>query len=425
MNVMATRQFRYSVCGFVLAGLMGFVPLLATEPAVNNPLRPDRHQAIQASGPVQMASAVEPIETNAKSRRRAATTRRPASHRQVSFGVDVPQHPTPGYVPRHEILAGMTSAPMVAPIDDDDSMSLEPLPAEGEIMSDACGGPVEQCDTCGDQHGCLIPCPIFSLRNVELFSGVQGFTGPLNQGSSGSFGFHYGLNWGAPMPCTPAGAIGMQAGFRGVSSNYSGSTLTPDTRNQQFVTAGLFRRVDWGLQGGVVFDYLHDDWYYDTNLTQIRGELSWVYPACHELGFWFTARGRSDTVTTTTLSNNQLVQGTATYEPYDLFAFFYRRRFENLGGGAARLYAGFTGNSDGLIGADIKMPLTENWALQSGFTYVIPDESNSRIAYFEEAWNVGITLVWYPGQRKSVGNDYFRPLFDVADNGSFITRIKN
>ena len=34
-----------------------------------------------------------------------------------------------------------------------------------------------------------------------------------------------------------------------------------------------------------------------------------------------------------------------------------------------------------------------------------------------QAWNVGITLVWYPGQRKSIGNDYFRPLFDVADNG--------
>lgn len=408
-------QFPGRVVGMTLLGILTCVSISYGQQQRTNPLRP-AGRTVGVPSPQTYVSA-KPAAPSAS----AINT---GSLRQVAFGRSMPRHATPGYVPRHEILASMDTPIMTSTGEPVDSISLEPMPTDGLPMADGCCGETTTCDSCGNAHGCLIPCPTFSLRNIEWFGGVQGFTGPMNQGNAGSFGFHYGLNWGAPLPCTPGGALGMQAGFRGVSSNYSGSNLTPDTRNQQFVTAGLFRRVDWGLQGGVVFDYMHDEWYYDASLTQVRGELSWVYPACHELGFWFAARGRDDTVTTNQLVNGQLAQGTATMEPYDLFAFFYRRRFEGLGGGAGRIYGGFTGNSDGLIGADIKLPLNENWALQSGFTYVIPDESNKQTAYYEEAWNVGITLVWYPGQRKSVGNDYFRPLFDVADNGSFINHLK-
>ena len=255
-------------------------------------------------------------------------------------------------------------------------------------------------------------------------AGVQGFTAAPNMGNTGSFGFHYGFNWGAPVPCMPHGELGMQLGYRGVSTNFSGSALTPDTRTQSFFTGGIFRRVDWGLQGGVVADVLIDDWYYHSQLTQVRAELSWVYPACHELGFWGAFHTGNDRDQTAVQNDNILALNPIVFQPMDLYAFFYRRRFEEIGGGSARLYAGFTGTSDGLIGADIKLPLSESLALQSGFAYVIPDESNKAIAYHEEAWNVAISLVWYPGQRKAVGNDYYRPLFDVADNGSFITRTK-
>jgi hypothetical protein len=308
-------------------------------------------------------------------------------------------------------------------------MMLEPLPGEGaiyegEMYEGDCCSDMDPCGSCTTCNGCLIPCPVFSLRNFEFLGGVQGFTAAPNLGRAGSFGFHYGVNWAAPVPCTPRGELGMQLGYRGVSSNYSGSGLTPDARHQSFLTGGLFRRVDWGLQGAVAFDYLADDWYYQSHLTQLRAELSWVYPECHELGFWTSLHLTDDTVQTVTQQNGQLVQSQLTFEPLDLYAFFYRRRFESIGGGYGRMFAGFTGQSDGLIGADIKVPLTENWALQSGFTYVIPDESNKQIAYLEEAWNVGISVIWYPGERKSVGNDYYRPLLDVADNGNFIPMIK-
>ena len=121
-----------------------------------------------------------------------------------------------------------------------------------------------------------------TLSEHASFGGVQGFTGPANRGGSGSFGFHEGFNWGLPL-----GGLAWQWGANWTQNNFDGSIFTADQRNQILLTAGLFRRVDWGLQGGVVVDYLHDDWYTTANLLQLRGELSWVYPYAHELGFWF------------------------------------------------------------------------------------------------------------------------------------------
>ena len=120
---------------------------------------------------------------------------------------------------------------------------MDPLPAEGEIMDTGCCdggmGDCGGCDSCGGYGSCgscggcgscgnccLLPCPTFLLERVELMAGVQGFTGPLNRGESGSFGFHYGVNWGVPAPCLPSKPIGMQLGYRGVSSNYSGASFT-------------------------------------------------------------------------------------------------------------------------------------------------------------------------------------------------------
>ena len=349
-----------------------------------------------------------------------------------------------GFVPRHEQVTGVQAT---------EEITLEPFPSDmpGDIVIDPtaipdvpidglggdtpgvadcgvsdcgvsdCGG--ASCGGCATCTGCLIPCPLVALDNIELFAGTQAFSGPLNLGQTASFGFHYGVNWGVPAPCMVNQPFGLQIGYRGVSSNYSGASFTEDSRNQSFITAGLFRRVDWGLQGGVVMDILSDKWYYDDlSLTQLRGELSWVFPQCHELGAFFTAGSKTNEVSSTFWVNGQRRTVIEEYEPTDLVAFFYRRRFDAIGNGNGRLFGGFTGDGGGLLGADFNLPLTEKWALKTGFTYLIPKDGNNRVAYLDEAWNVGISLVWYPGARKAVGNDYFRPLFDVADNGVFIPR---
>lgn len=268
---------------------------------------------------------------------------------------------------------------------------------------------------------CLIPCPRIPWDNLTIFGGVQGFTGPKNGGQAGSFGFQEGVNWGAPMPCFN-GCLGMQLGGRFTQSNLSGAEITPETRHQAFVTGGLFRRVDYGLQYGIVFDYMSDDWYTNTDLTQLRGEVAWVFPCAHELGFWMSASLDEDTAPATVFANQIPVTGTATWEGTDLYAFFYRHRFSGWEGANGRLFAGFSGGSDGFIGSDLHVPLTCDLALQAGFAYLVPEEAKgpASTGNEQESWNVALSLVWYPGCATSSSKSYFTPLFNVADNGSFM-----
>lgn len=293
---------------------------------------------------------------------------------------------------------------------------------EGDIVFEGGGKGAMVGGNCCGGGGCIqcvsIPCPTICFDNFEVFAGVQGFTGPVNRGETGSFGFHEGFNWGAPVPCF--GALGAQIGLQATQNNLSGAEFTDETRHQLFLTGGLFRRVDWGLQGGIVFDYLSDDWYANTSLAQMRGEMSWVFPCLHELGFWFSASTTEDTQLST--FSNGAAAITETFESTDLYAFFYRHHFSALEGAQARIYAGWTGDSDGLIGADLHLPLGCDWALEGGFAYLIPEQATGAIGrgHAEESWNVAMSLVWYPGARLAYGNDYYRPLFHVANNGSFM-----
>ena len=291
-------------------------------------------------------------------------------------------------------------------------------PMKGEVLFEDFGGG----DCCGGTgcQRCLIPGPVLSLDNFEFSTGVHGFTGPKNRGQSGSFGFHTGFNWGAPIPCS-AGSLGMQFGLSTVFSNFNGASFTNNDRRQLFLTGGLFRRVDWGLQGGLVIDYLSDDWYTDTDLVQVRGEASWMFPCTHEVGFWFAAATEEDRQLSMFSGLNASVN--ETWEPTNLYAFFYRHRFATIEGANARFYAGFSGDSDGLIGGDLRLPLNCDWALEAGFAYLVPEEASTGLpggGHEHESWNIGLSLVWYPGYRSAPGNDYYRPLFNVADNGNFM-----
>lgn len=292
---------------------------------------------------------------------------------------------------------------------DDDSPGNMPTP-----LSHGVGDCVPLADM-----GCWNVCGGLPWHHLEIFGGAHGFTGPVNRGQTGSFGFHEGVNWGAPLPWFGCGMLGMQAGMRATHSHFSGASFTPEERQQIFVTGGIFRRVDWGFQSGIVIDYLHEDWYLETDLVQLRGEVSWLYPCHHEIGFWFTASTQKDVVTSRFFVGGQQTQQQETLQGTDLYAFFYRYRVDNCGGATGRVFAGFTGAADGLIGADFQVPINDAWALVSNFTYLVPDESNSSLGHVEEAWNFGLALVWRPGGG-FLSTNYYRPLLPVADNGSFM-----
>lgn len=318
------------------------------------------------------------------------------------------------------------------------------LPAHTDLYYDEqpgampSGGPGNPCcQPCGPgQWGgwgaCVwVPLCIFvprpPLDGLELAAGVEGFTGPANRGGSGSFGFHEGFNWGMP---SCLGCFAWQWGANWTQSGFDGNFLTDDTRHQVFATAGLSRRVDWGFQGGLVVDYLHDEWDYSADLLQLRGELSWLWCGRNEAGFWFTA-GVNDAenlamqrpVFTGTGGTIRFIDSTGNLEVNDLYAFFLRRQFTC--GGQGRLYGGFTSNSQGLFGGDARLPINGCWSLRSSFIYVTPgsDDSPSDPRFTRESWNVGVSLVWTPFAGRGKGTKYHRPLFNVADNGTFVTRL--
>ena len=313
------------------------------------------------------------------------------------------------------------------------------LPDESDEMSPGCA-------TCGDGmfdgHECgpgcnasncprYVPCdgiciPRHRVEEHSLFIGPTAFKGPLDLGRNGNFGFNEGVNFagqfGRRLGLGFLG-LGYQVGANFVQSDFYGNQVNgvqSKGRDQQFVTAGLFRRARRrGWQGGAVFDYLHDNYYVKYNVGQVRAELSYLTPCGHEFGFFgaFAVRSGHGNV------NNPagafaFTQGFQTISYYNMF---YRYNLPN--GTWGRLWGGASGTSGGMVGADFRMPLANNWDLNGMFNYLIPGAGSGVNGQSQEGWGMGMNLVWYPGRPfNGVHNGYYRSLFNVANNGLMFVR---
>jgi hypothetical protein len=333
-------------------------------------------------------------------------------------------------------------------------------PASGCGVCGGSGYPGDggSCGECGDDCGggayqCLPGRGILSgwwFRDLSLFAGVHGFKGPLDQGLNGNFGFQEGVNLGAPLGgCN----IGYQLGFAANQSNFSGdqtrtaytgidqsitdgtgrdaNVLTPSRgdRHQYFFTGGIFQRaLCGGIQWGVVFDFMRDMYYDQADLKQIRSETSFVFPGgCNEIGYFgaynvggdrLRLEDRIRILQTEVRFNSEVLLA-----PTDMFVGFFRRHFET--GGEGRIWGGFSGHGNGLVGADLRVPLGGSWAVENSFTYLVPKHGRGTDGLREEAWGLNIQLVWYPGRRAAcVQNDCYRPLFGVADNSTFLVHTR-
>ena len=275
-----------------------------------------------------------------------------------------------------------------------------------------CGGGVG-CGSCvgrpGPDYWCFPVC-LPRFKDFSAWGGVQGFRGPrdfIPAGQSNSnFGFHEGFNLSgrAPLLGLLFPQLSSQMGYQAVQSRLHGTLTSAEDRSQQFVTAGIFRRVNTGLQFGVVWDLLSDDLGTNIDLQQIRSEFSLKSPRGHEIGFWSAA------------STNSSMSGGVTYETVNQYAAFYRRNFGNSC--EARFWGGGTDDSEAIVGAEFSAPLSDRWSVRSAFNYLITDNANGPAAVQEESWNIGISMVWHLGRNARSGcRSPFRPLFSVADNG--------
>ena len=269
-------------------------------------------------------------------------------------------------------------------------------------------------------------------RDFTASAGITGFTNSTDLGINGNFGTNEYLNFA--LPFWNAFGIGWQVGWRGVQSNFQPAsieagtrTLNKNARSQDFITTGFFTRAfeGRGMQGGIAYDYLHDSWLENTDVSQLRYEVSYVY-GYHELGFW----GASNIGDQESLFGPITKQSGAA-STLNLYTGFYRVQFGDAN--EWKVWGGGTSESDGIIGTLIRAPMHRSLALEGTFTYVIPgrtqtinfDGQGAATSFSPAAWNVSVNVVWYPAgrSRRSLSSPY-RPLFDVADNGSMIRSIQ-
>ena len=311
---------------------------------------------------------------------------------------------------------------------------------QGEVIGDGCNtcgdvGGYFQDDCCG-RGGCPdgacpdgVPCwfgPLGrALRNGSYFFGATAFRHPafslpgqtdLNLDSN--FGAYGGFNLGIPLCRLFCGRISGQFGLRSVQSHFGGSDITSNTRDQLFVTAGLYRRVDSGLQAGVVADILSEEFFVESDVTQIRAEVSWAYPNGSAVGFRL-ATNQQDDITNGSFAGTTFTDFTTT--SLDHYRFFLRK--VQPSGGWEELYAGWSDDGHGVFGLDIDLPVANYIALEAGAAFYLSDEtlpgSNLGSSRVDDSFNLYLGFAFRP-QGRAYYRSYDRPLLPVADNGTLI-----
>ncbi len=334
-------------------------------------------------------------------------------------GTSASAAPAPGYSPCFDPCAAAGADGMSMPCDGavsgggavaggammpgtmmSDNMNTHPAPDPGKNLFSAPDNPADDTHLLGK----------WTLMNFSLFFGVQGFQGPVDEKQGSNFGFHEGLNWAVPL--FEGWGISHQSGLAAVQSDLTGGTFTNSFRNQFFLTSGFYHRplTGTGLQFGGVADFMHDDWYVKMDLDQLRAEISYVGQV-HEVGYLTMISTAADSKTSPITGN------TIEWQSINQNLFFYRRRLHGIGQG--RIWAGFTGNGDGIVGGDGTSALTTHWSFNSNFNVTIPRQNfdKSSNSTDVESWGLSFNLVWNPGYMnpRSALNP-FRALFDVADN---------
>ena len=282
-----------------------------------------------------------------------------------------------------------------------------PAEAYGQsVCGDCCGG-------CGVLGGIL--------RNTQLEAGAVSMRSPLDFDDMGNVGAEFAANWGSERAIL--GGLNIQAGARGVFTDFNGvqanGFMTDDSRSQFFWTAGVYFRApaySSGWSGGVVYDSVTENYYRDYELSQLRAELSYNFSNFCEIGFRGAFSLDDDWCDFLNLGPDEKVEAKATGSSY--YTMFIRKRF--MEGAEATFFGGATEWSEGLAGASVEAPLSECLALRGSATYVFPTERGLHDKAREESCNISVGLAWNLGGNARMGTDSQRPLFDVADNGSFL-----
>jgi hypothetical protein len=311
-----------------------------------------------------------------------------------------------------------------------------------------CGG-----SPCGCDPDWGYPLPAFgtvcipflrpTLEFVDFSIGAESFAGPSDQGVNHNFGFNETVNLSGSWL---DGWVGWQVGTRFVQADLNGMRVLsngrqtsrvenkPDMRHQEFLTLALFHRATefqpW--QGGLAIDFMEDHFYYKTDLTQLRVEVSRRMWGRLDFGTWLVFRGDSEQ----NVEENRPTGITtlAEYQAANQYTLFLQWAFPN--GGEARIYGGGGNDRDGIIGGYFWSPLSHSIAVTGNFGYLFSGKKGNvqgtgvaggagRVSFksIEDAYGLSLNIAWYPHKRARIGSrNPYRALFPVANNGTFFVK---
>ena len=256
--------------------------------------------------------------------------------------------------------------------------------------------------------------------NLSLFAETTAFKTGISDGQ-GSFGLGEGINWSTPV--TPQGTITAQCGVR----TMQGDNFSRSVRHQTFITAGLFKRCEFtSVQGGVAIDWLHDHSQFGTvELRQMRCELSVRSFRDLEYGFMGGFDVFRDRPTTQQINNWAITHGLGMFgavDVQDYYLLFLRKHLDS--GGQVELRCGATARGDFLMSVIGETAITDRLAVNGGVSMLAPSEGHSIYGNHRESWSMSLGIVFYfRGGAMYQSANLYRPMFDVAGNNSFFSRI--
>lgn len=260
--------------------------------------------------------------------------------------------------------------------------------------------------------------------NLSIFGGFEGSKQPQDYGVNAHFGGRVAANMGMPL-CRHIG-LGLQIG---TSINYTDNAVQvferfgeAHGRSQSFTTLGLFQRFDNGFVWAAAWDYLHQNFYGQTNLHQFRGRIGWRF-GNEEFGLRAQLSDDDD---------REFFAGVipVVLKPLDQGAIYWARTWENSA--RTTFWAGLA-ESHGqrnlafeallgdvpqrasgerlVFGAEIDVPLNDYWALFGQANFITPADTGTVDSY--------LGIAFYPGggAQRSRTNRY-APVQAVANSTS-------
>jgi hypothetical protein len=293
---------------------------------------------------------------------------------------------------------------------------VEPLIGRRAIHLD--GDDPESCEC--DAEPCR---PQRRWLNVDFFSSVDAFKGPLDIGNAnGNFGERLGVN--AAVPLLSRMGVGLQAGTSVVLSNLKGSPYPEPNatiRDQVFTTVGMFQRInreEGNFTWGFAYDWLFDNYYADFKFGQWRVKGAWAFDPCNEIGM---AASLPDHGSTGFIPNFEGGTDELHFKPVAQGYLYWKHTWCNDASLAGR--AGVAERpGEFVFGGEGRVPVTKNLALTGDFSYIMPNAAGGPVAQTQEMWNVSVGIEFVLGGFGRGCTGRFQPFLPVADNGSMAIR---